>query len=247
MPQNSNHPQVDELIRAAVYRELNSVEAPPAEEAWQRFQSRRAAATPAPAHRFHPWRRYSALAAALLLFIFGGYGIFRTLTGDGFYRNFSIGLAERDSADALIAASPAEGEGEESIDYGAPFSFDGWQPLQRSGESDLQPPGNLDGYAQVAAYTREAQSGITYHAALYTREESALLWVQAAGVTQDRFLKDLEQLLQMPFSVAAHTESADRSTPGNGPYLVWEKDGSRYLLWELEGSGDVTGLQRLIP
>ncbi|HOL18434.1 MAG TPA: hypothetical protein PLY40_09155 [Bacillota bacterium] len=244
MPQNRSPLLDDSLIRAAVRRALDSVEAPPVEESWQRFQSRRTAAS---ARRPRPWSRYAALAAALLLVFCGGYGAYRALISGNF--NHALLMDQESESAEILAAEPA-GEREVS-DSAAPWpDFAGWSPLQPSREAAQQLPQALDGYTLDTAYTREAQSGITYLAALYKgKEQEPLLWVQAGTASPDQFFADLEQLLQLPVEETAADGEAPstRLAVGSRPAFSWEKDGRRHLFIDLSGHSSPTELQRLAP
>lgn len=246
MPPNHSPMPDDNLIRTAIRRALDSVEAPPVEESWQRLQSRRAAAAPPP-RRPRPWSRYAALAAALLLIFTGSYGAYRALYNDSLNRGMLMGQ-ESDCAEILTA--------EWAVDRGVsgsaagPPDFAGWSPLQISHEAEQQPPLNLDGYTLDAAYIRQAQNGITYLAALYKgKEEESLLWVQADTVSSDQFFAGLEQLLQVTveeFAAEGEAPSA-RLAVDSRPAFSWAKEGRRYLVIDLSGSRSQAELQRLAP
>jgi hypothetical protein len=236
MPENHKSPITDQMIRAAVHRELDSVEIPPLESAWQRLQARQAAGeTPAiTPHRRPSWTRYSALAAALLLFFFGSYGVYRNLhTRD----DLLAGMPESEGADVLTT---------DRDDKAGSFRAAGWEPAEFSPEVS-KPPGLLDGYVLQELFTRQADSGIHYLAALYIREDASLLWVQSGAGSMDQFMADLAQLLQVLPGPLTPEGSRFSLNLNDGSALLWEKEGLYYLLWDMAGGGGETELNRLVP
>ncbi len=243
MPENHNTPITDDIIRAALRRELDSIEAPPVEPAWQRLQARQAAeAVPAP-RRGRTWTRYYSLAAALLLFFFGGYGVYRTLNNNDFYNALLMGSPESASDSANFVTTGVDEEGYEKD--GVSFSLAEWDPVELPG--DLQFLDTLSGYLINAAFSREAQSGARYLAALYTRDDSTLLWVQSDVHSRDQFVTDLRQLLSTPVETYTSEDDQSRLSVSGLPALIWEKEGRHYLLYQISGDGADTDLKRLIP
>lgn len=236
MPENHNTPITDEMIRIAVCRELDSIEAPPVESAWQHFQARQSAgaAPAAPARRGRPWTRYSAIAAALLLFFFGGYGVYRTLDLTDSNRVLLMGTPESaDSADDFYTAE-IYGEKDETEEYSQRFNAAEWDPVEPPRDVAQSPPEALDGYLLDGSFTREAGSGNQYLAFLYTRADSTLLWVQSDARSRDQFIDDLEQLLQLPVETFTTEDTQSRNSVNGLPALIWEEEGRYHLLWEIK-------------
>jgi len=252
MPEKRNLFDPDEAIRDALCQELDSIEAPPAEAAWQRLQLRREAeiSVPAePAFRRRPWTRYSALAAALLLFFFGGWGLYRTLTPDGFRGAFFKELPENDHAEVLTAEKFAEEEADADLQDLADYLtyLTGWTPAELPPEIEFRPPAALDGYIMDETYTKEAESGIIYFAALYVRGEERLLWVQSAAGSREQFIADLEQLLQVVPGPQTLDEGRYRLSINNLTALIGVKEDRHILLMDLSGRLKDTDLGRLLP
>lgn len=246
MPKNPNTPITDEMIRAAVCRELDSIEVPPVESAWQRLQARQAPAALARSGR--SWIRYCALAA-LLLFFFGGYGVYHTLYVTAPQRAHLLDLPESaDNSEILTSGVDVDGVENEGFEaYGLPFSSAEWELVEFSRDAQDQPADALDGYLFEAAYIREAASGVPYLAVFYTRNESTLLWMQSDLRSRDQFITDLTQLLQVTVETHTAEDAKSRLTLNGLPAVIWEKEGRHYLLWEMAGDGGAAELNRLAP
>jgi hypothetical protein len=239
MSENNKTVITDEMIRAAIYRELDSIETPPVEAAWQRLQERRADAAPAAAsHRARPWTRYSALAAALLLFFFGGYGVYRTYS-DSPHRALLVGSPESDGVDLLATHE------NDKIEVFSDSLAD-WDRVDDSRDAQGLPD-TLNGYSLEATFTKEAKSGVLYLAALYTRGDLSLVWLQSDVASRDQFITDLEYLLQVPLQPPTLEDTRASLSVNAFPALIWEKEGRHFLLWDLSGSTTEADLHRLIP
>lgn len=250
MPEKHSNPIVaDDLIREALRREIDSIEAPPTEAAWQRLQLHRGAMTFAPdepVRRIGALTRYSALAAALLLFFFGGWGVYRTLYPAGFHGANKY-TWESDNTEVM----PAEESGERiAADFTAKTVtgyLAGWVPAVYSMDGEKWPPAELDGYAREGIFTREADSGVIYLAALYTRDQEALLWVQSGAASREQFVADLEQVLGLlPGSFVPGADQLHFSI-NDKPVLIREKEGRHYLLMDLFVGEAGADLRRLLP
>ncbi|MBS3948654.1 MAG: hypothetical protein KGZ57_10265 [Dethiobacter sp.] len=250
MPEKHSNPTVtDDLIREALRREIDSIEAPSTEAAWQRLQLHRGAFTSAPdepVRRIRPWARFSALAAALLLFFFGGWGVYRTLY-PGDFHGADGRTPESDYAEIMTAEESDERIAESYTAQTVSGYLAGWAPAEDIKEGDNWPPAALGGYTREEIFTREADSGAIYLAALYTRDSELLLWIQSDAASREQFAADLEQMLGVLPPLPPPGEDQLHFSINNQSALIRETEGRHYLLMDLSTGETGADLRRLLP
>lgn len=219
----------DEVIKEALRRELDGIEAPPAEAAWRRISAALAARRSAAARRRFGWSRYSTIAAVLLVFFLGVFGVYRAMQFRGFGQAETVGFRPEPDADAAVSEEGAETFGSRA-ENDQSESAAGWPPELHGGFifDRLYP---LDGAGETALA-----------AALYRREGAELLWVRGpagGAATPQPFLDELSGLLDFPLEIEEMRGSAAVAfTAGGRPGLAWLADstGTGNALWVYDGT-----------
>lgn len=219
----------DEVIREALRRELDGIEAPPAEAAWRRISAALAEGrTPAARRRFG-WSRYSTIAAVLLVFFLGVCGVYRAIQFRDFGQAETAGFQAEPGADVAVP----EEEGAEAF---------GSRTEKDQGERAAGwPPELYGGFIFDRPYPLDSAGETALAAALYRSEGAELLWVRGpagGAATLQPFLDELSGLLDSPLKLLEETRggAAVAFTCYGHPGLAWLADGTGNALWVYDGT-----------
>ena len=178
MNENDKNIIDDNLIRRALQLDIESVEPPSADKMWRTIEARLDHPS-APFKKTAPlWIRYAGLAAAAcLLLVFGGIGLFRVT-------QFASPTAEYDAAAEFIALD--EEERTAALDSDKSETLE--EPLDTAAGTETKPDALAEqktsetGTVTVAGAEEEpADDQITVAASPPAEENAMLLWPEALG------------------------------------------------------------------
>lgn len=232
----------DRLIREAVKDEIESIEAPSTGLAWRKIESQVTNTRPSSAGPFRfNWSRAAAVAAACLILVLGGFGLFRNLQS-------TVPLAdsyEPSAAVEEVGILEFEDEAEETFTLEVDDSSD--QPdalpeqvIARSAP-DPSPPAwseTLDGdysFGQ-ALLLPEAETPL-YRGAIYYSDDIDLLLVKSKGTVTSMqvFLDQLEEYMHLSLDNVKEINGFVSFTVEERPGLAWEDNGYSQALLVLSG------------
>lgn len=237
----------DELIREALVRDLESIEAPPADECWLRIEAGlRGHQSPGKKPGFK-WFRYAAVAAAVLLLVaISSIGILQVSdiaapmaeevpleevqVEEAPFKEEPVEEAPVRAADEAKeipqveeAETPKETEEVEiAVDDGVP------EPAVFVAAADPSPPDweeviNGDLYFEEAVLLT-AGDGPDYQGAIYRGEEEKLLWVKSQ-VEQEKADSFIEHLVE-------HIQAESLQLQIINGYIFFEAAGQLGLAWQ---------------
>lgn len=236
----------DSLIREAVKSEIESIDAPAIDRAWKKIEPQLNNPRPSSARSMHfNWSRAAVLAAACLVIVLGGFGLFRNL-------QTTVPLADSfEPADAVeeVGTLNFEDEAEDTFTLEADdrsalpdtlpdASAD--QVISLS-EPDPSPPGwseMLDGDYSFghALLLPEAEEPL-YHGAIYYSDDIDLLLVKSKGtvISVQVFLDQLEEYMNFSLENIKEVNGFISFTVEERPGLAWKDNGHSQALLVLSG------------
>ncbi len=248
MPEKNKPEQLsDELIREALAREFESIEAPPVDEGWSRVEEGLRGGRKPGQIRGFSWARYAAVAAAILLVIaLSSIGIMQMTefaspmveetpaeeapmrTADEEVDALQVEEAEAPEAEVGIleveeAEVPEEAEevdiSTEEVVVSAlpPFEIT-VDPVPPEWQENLN-----DSLFFEEAVLLQAREGPDYQGAIYLGEEEVLLWVKSA-VEQEEMGSFIENL-------GEHIEVESRPVKEDNGFIHFESAGQPGLAW----------------
>ncbi len=203
MNENDKNQIDDNLIRRALQLEIESVEPPAADKMWRTIEAR-LDSTPVPLKKTVPvWIRYAGLAAAAcLLLLFGGIGLFRVA-------QFASPASEYDAAaefmavdeeERLAALDPAESEtAEEPLDSAAGTETKPDAPAEQQNKE-------TETVTTAEGEEESAEDQITVAASPSAEENAMPLWPETLG--EDYFFSEeifLPPVEEEPLRVALYS------------------------------------------
>ncbi len=203
MNENDKNQIDDNLIRRALQLEIESVEPPAADKMWRTIEAR-LDSTPVPLKKTVPvWIRYAGLAAAAcLLLLFGGIGLFRVA-------QFASPASEYDAAaefmavdeeERLAALDPAESEtAEEPLDSAAGTETKPDAPAEQQNKE-------TETVTTAEVEEESAEDQITGAASPSAEENAMPLWPETLG--EDYFFSEeifLPPVEEEPLRVALYS------------------------------------------
>jgi len=251
----------DELIKEALYHELESIEPPPTDEAWKRIeaeldnnQSRTSLKMKQDHQRSHQqkfnWTRYhyGAVAAAILLVVvLSSLGIFNQW-------DFAALPALEDQAPVEEMEQPEAMEGVEDeaapgimVEEEAPAAD---LPFFRR-ETDPAPPdwqqSLPDDFRLEDVFLLTEGEALAYHGATYHRNDESLLWVkvEADHKETDSFKENLGKHLQVEVQKVGVINGYTHFEAAGQPGLAWREDERIQALLVKSGTVSVEQLKNI--
>lgn len=217
----------EEKIREAVHRELNGIEAPPPEMMWRRIEGGIGRKKPAVFRRRHNWLNLSAVAAALLVFVFGSVHLYNSLLGPATREGAQI--AENSRSCTLAGDTGAMETDEQPY-----LSFESEQFVSIAG----LPPETINGtFMLEQSASRVGPNGEQYDFAVYSAEGGRLLWVRAlpAAANLTSLLSDLSVVIEVELEPSVTVNGALSFYADGRPGLAWHEDNFTYAVWVISG------------
>ncbi len=237
MPDNAKTDLSDNLIREALRQEINCVEAPPGDRVWKNIATSLDKSRPSLKRRSFNWSRAAVVAAACLVIVLGGIGIFRNLdmslpiADPGFAPEAAdeVGVLDVESEAGQIEALD-EDKARDVVDYGLPF-----------GEADSMPPDwplTLPGNYNLGETLLLTEAGEPlYRGAIYYNGTNDLLLVKEKNANKDLFvfINHLGTHMQLVLKDLKETNGFVRFNAGELPGLAWQDNGRNQALVVLSG------------
>lgn len=233
---------LENIIREAVYSEIEAIDTPAVDRAWKKIEPKLINTRPSSARsvRFN-WSRAAVLAAACLVIVIGGFGIFINI-------QTSAPLADSyEAADAIeeVGALVFEDEAEETFtleadDRAALPEAPPDQVIALS-EPDPAPPDwseTLDGdYSFGQALLLPEAEEPLYRGAIYYSDDIDLLLVKSKGTVTSMqvFLEQLEEYMNFSLENVREINGFISFTVEERPGLAWNDNGHSQALLVLSG------------
>jgi len=228
----------DDLIREALQMEFESVDMPPADRVWRRIESQLAEPGTSGREKTFSWGLAAAVAAACLVIVVGGVGIWRVMQ-PGMSVADSVVPTESEESVGIMEASDKEWESFEAPENGIADDSTAVLPF---GETDPDPP----------FWPPELQTGLVlqesiilttagepyYKGAIYCRGDICLIWARSkeTGELIDRFIDHLGGHILFPPFEREKANGMVQFTIDGRPALAWQEDGFKQVLVGISGS-----------
>ncbi len=251
----------DELIREALYHELESIDPPPTDEAWQRIeaelnnsQSRTSPKMKQDHQRSHQqkfsWTRYhygAAAAAVILVVVLGSLGIFNQW-------DLAVLPALEDQAPVEEMEQPEAMEVEE--DKAVPGIMVEEEALADDlpffrRESDPAPPdwqqSLPDDFRLEDVFLLTEGEALAFHGATYYRNDESLLWVKVEADHEETeiFMENLGKHLQVEVQKVGAINGYTHFEAAGQPGLAWREDEQNQALLVKSGTVSVEQLKNI--
>ena len=244
----------DDLIREALYLELEAVKAPPSDKIWQRIESGFDQTRPSAKRPVYSWSRLAAVAAACLVILFGSIHVARIIQFSNPAADFAdlpidsgeeVALLAVEEAPAeeveIVAAAKDDDTGLAEIDAGE-TEDDLWAARA---EPDLSPAdwplAIVDDLILNKTVILVGAGGPEYQGAIYSSSDAELLWVKSALADENLalFIDYLGDYINFTLHDMGETNGFTRLEAVELPGLAWQKDGLNQALLVISGS--ITG------
>ncbi len=231
----------DDLIREAIYQELESIEPPPVEKSWSRIEYLLSGDLSQEKLSGPKWTRYAAAAAALLVLVISSIGV---------YQMTDLASPAAEEAPVRVADEPeafyAEVETEDIDTITLEETVYELSTIIK--ESDPRFPDWQESLPRNLVFDKavllDAAVGPAYHGALYHREEEIILWVKSKE-KEEAPVHFVEQL-------GEHIEVLPQQVEKVNGFIYFEAAGQSGLAWQTDNrnqallviSGEI-GLEQL--
>lgn len=239
----------DDMIRVALYQELESIEPPPDERIWRRIETELNFSLNPDKENSSKWTRYASVAAAaLLIIVLSSIGIFQMT-------DLTLPAAEKD--ESIRAADEQEALQVEKIDeetedidlFTEEERF--YDLLLLKMEPDPSPPDWQKSLPEnlvfKEAFLLSAGERHAYHGAIYYREKDRFLWVKSKidDEEQASFIDNLGAHIQaVPLQIEEINGYIHFELAGQ-PGLAWQKAERNQALLVVSGAISIKELQNI--
>ncbi len=251
MPENNNRAISDDLIREALVREIDCVESSPSEDTWKKIESSLQKTRPSSKQRWFTWSRAAALAAACLVMVLGGIGIYRNLETAVPLADSEIAPEEAEDVGIFGVEDGVEQPG--VLEEGTGRAVPGLELV--IGEPDPAPPDwphSLPGDYTLGETILITEAGDPFYSgAVYYYANTSLLLVEEETVGKDlaEFIDHLEGHLQVALLDLEEVNGFIRFTVDERLGLAWQKNDRNQALVVLSGfeaKGELKNIARSI-
>lgn len=248
----------DDLIRQALIRDFDSIEAPPAERCWHQIEESLQDELVFNQKKPVSWTRYAALAAAaLLLIVLSSIGVMQRteLTSPMVEEEAPAEVVEEkveeemEVLDVEVADPPVEEEAREVELFTDEQVLDVMPSFKAP--ADPSPPSWQkvlnDNILFNQAILLSAGDGPDYHGAIYQGEEEELLWVKSKVKEEDTtsfILNIAEHIQAAPVQMEEINDFIHFKASGQ-PGLAWHEDDHNQALLVISGPVSLEQLESI--
>jgi len=241
MSGNTESRLTEDLIRLALRLELDCIETPPVDRAWQRVRSGLGQTRSPIKKQSFGWSRLAAVAAACLVIVIGGIGVFRTVQFFSPAAEVADMPIRVDSVEDIVMLEAADSPVED-LTIMHQDDAEAVKALP-SVLADIDPvppdwmPLIAEEFIFMEAVLLGAPDGPEYQGAYYSGSSADLLWVKSAETDEDLayFINYLGRYSGFYPEDRGAINRFTRLAAAELPGLAWQKDGHNQALLAISG------------